>query len=148
MANKPVFIRPKFPEVPEIQDRVLRDWLRNFKREADAAFLELERVAKDVALVAGASKQIVDSGFSIAPITHNIELRAAAPVTSAADVAIEAGEHGQTIILENTGEEAITIKDSANTKIGGDQTLAPGDTISVRYSINTQQWTRVSQAAN
>jgi hypothetical protein len=138
---------PELPPIPSNVEPQLRWWLEQLKLELERIFLELFDLVATTELTARVTKQTVAATFVIDPVSFFLELNAAGAVTSSLTTAIKNGKLGQWLIIQNTTVNAITVKDNANTKLGGaDVVLGQNDILVLRW--DGVDWIRVVHTNN
>lgn len=91
--------------------------------------------------------ETITSGGVISPVRPFIAISAAGAVTTSTITAIVDGwNDGQICTMTNMGANPITVKNSANTLLGGDVVLGQYDTLSVWW--DGYDWIRFSSANN
>ncbi len=91
----------------------------------------------------------VTSGLTIEPLGNLQPITADGAVSTSASTAIGDGSrrsYGDLLVLLNVGSNAITIKNSANTLLGGDVVLGANDTLLVIW--DGDNWVRLATGDN
>lgn len=113
-------------------------WSRDIVQELNRAFKELQQYSMSHTGSGRRSHATVAAGFTLTADGLILTLDSAGAVTSDVTTAIKDGQYGDWLIIINIGVNNITIKDNANTKLGGDKVLTASGTLMVVW--NGSDW--------
>lgn len=144
MPSKIEFLTPTLPKVPFLKDEELVIYLESLTRELNRSFQEIRDLKASYAGVFRIVKTVPGAAFTLNEDGLIIFAKPSANRTSDVTTAIRDGNDGEMLLIVNISTFTLTIKDAANTDLGGaDVVLATGDSLLLVWSSDLSTWCKV-----
>jgi hypothetical protein len=136
-------------DLPQKTEDVL-SYIQRLARDLSDFFRWFAQFGADERLLGAVHKETLEADFVLTIETPLVDIRAEAPVTSDATLAIKAGQSKQWAIIVNVGANAITIKTNAGTRFNGgvDLVLGQYDAVSIRWLDDASLWVETGRSNN